>query len=76
MQTDTTNHEATTTNHEATNLANPITRGSICRIDGQRTAAVYPHLRIGSKWDGTYRAVSADGKTWECGIARNRLQML
>jgi hypothetical protein len=64
------------TNADAANLAAPIRRGALCRLDGGRVAAAYLDSHVGQPWGGKYRVQSADGTAWILDVARERLDVL
>jgi hypothetical protein len=61
------------------NLAHPIPHGALCRLVGSaagRIARVYPDVRLGQPWTGTYRVQAEDGMRWISGLERDELVVL
>ncbi|HEX3766145.1 MAG TPA: hypothetical protein VHW23_45935 [Kofleriaceae bacterium] len=63
-------------NPDASNLANPIARGTLCRLLGGDVVRAYPDTTIGSPWDGHYRVRTDDAVAWRGGVPRDQLQPL
>lgn len=53
----------------------PIPAGTLCQYAG-RICRVYPDVRIGQPWAGTYRIQAENGASWLSGITMAELVVL